>query len=395
MLVFFALALVVLLGFCGLAVDVGTLQLKQLRMQNAADAAALAAMLGAVPGPQQDAGRADASLNGFTDGANGTTVTVDNPPKTGLYAGNSAAYLATIAQTVNPAFFSGARTVTAQATALAPPSACIYLLSTTYQPSFDANGETSVASGPQISANCAFYMGRSYHFNTGSYSMQAQFLVAGTAAQSASSGGAPTPAAIFNSPITSDPLSYLSAPAIGPCVSSPPNTIGLSAPVTLYPGTYCGGLSIRNTGGNYVTFMPGTYVITGDFFVTNSSRITGTGVTFYLTQGGRCEISNTLFHLTAPTSGALQGIVFFTDRTMPTSPQYPELLMNSNNPGSTVDGIFYLPGQQISASSTLLQGNNYLAFVADSMSVQNTGLHPSLNFPFANPLRPTGGGLVQ
>ncbi len=41
MLVMFALTLTVLLAFCGLALDVGYMELTKLKLQNAADAAAL------------------------------------------------------------------------------------------------------------------------------------------------------------------------------------------------------------------------------------------------------------------------------------------------------------------------------------------------------------------
>jgi Flp pilus assembly protein TadG len=73
MLVLFACVLPVLILFCGLALDVGMLQLKQLQMQSAADAAALGAELQwerttnyTTAGYTAQA-QADAAVNGFTN----------------------------------------------------------------------------------------------------------------------------------------------------------------------------------------------------------------------------------------------------------------------------------------------------------------------------------------
>lgn len=76
----------------GLAVDAGQLYSARRTMQEAADAAAYA---GAVVRYQQGsvatayaAAVNDAALNGFTNGINGFTVTVNVPPKSGLYTGD-------------------------------------------------------------------------------------------------------------------------------------------------------------------------------------------------------------------------------------------------------------------------------------------------------------------
>lgn len=96
-----ALLFFALLFFVGLAMDAGRLYSAKRSMQEAADAAAWA---GAVvlyleqPGTplaqqQSDAiaaARADATRNGFTDGVDNTTVTVNAPPSAGsAYAGNN------------------------------------------------------------------------------------------------------------------------------------------------------------------------------------------------------------------------------------------------------------------------------------------------------------------
>src|SRR4051812_39036642 len=75
--------LVVLVGFLGLAIDSNYLELIKTRMQTAADAAALGGVQEIKMNGTANvvaAARGDAALNGFTDGQDGVTVTVNNPP---------------------------------------------------------------------------------------------------------------------------------------------------------------------------------------------------------------------------------------------------------------------------------------------------------------------------
>ena len=92
-----ALCLAVLMGFAGVAVDVGYWEYQQREQQNAADAAALGGaqqLLYSTTGcPNQSvantAGQTDAANNGFVNGGN-TTVTIANPSTIGVYAGQSS-----------------------------------------------------------------------------------------------------------------------------------------------------------------------------------------------------------------------------------------------------------------------------------------------------------------
>src|SRR5579885_2109587 len=86
-----ALALFVLFGAAAMAVDVGYLRYMQRIEQNAADSAAIA---GANEIPYNDvttAAKADAASNGFTDDGTNVIVTVNNPPSSGSYSGNTSA----------------------------------------------------------------------------------------------------------------------------------------------------------------------------------------------------------------------------------------------------------------------------------------------------------------
>src|SRR5260370_38482211 len=76
-----AISLVALVAMAGLSVDVGYARFEKRRMQTAADSAAIAAAYALnTGGNYTTAARNDSGLNGFTNGTNGVTVTVSNPP---------------------------------------------------------------------------------------------------------------------------------------------------------------------------------------------------------------------------------------------------------------------------------------------------------------------------
>lgn len=89
---------------------------------------------------------------------------------------------------------------------------------------------------------------------------------------------------------------------------------------TLYPGTYCGGISVYNT--SIVIFSAGNYIIKGGGITfAGSGAITGSGVTFYLT-GTNATYASVLINnganvtLSAPTTGTYTGVLFYQDRSI-------------------------------------------------------------------------------
>ncbi|MGH7839046.1 MAG: pilus assembly protein TadG-related protein, partial [Candidatus Binataceae bacterium] len=93
-----AIGMAGLLGLTALTTDVGMLWTTRRHMQTAADAAAVAASRALSKGASlATAADAVATLDGFTNGSSGVTVTVNNPPLSGSYAGNSS-YVETIVQ---------------------------------------------------------------------------------------------------------------------------------------------------------------------------------------------------------------------------------------------------------------------------------------------------------
>ena len=82
-----------LMGFAGLAVDVGIWEMNLRNAQGAADLAAYSAAIGANKGADTTIeAKGVAASMGFIDGDSGVTVTVRHPPISGPHAGDSAAY---------------------------------------------------------------------------------------------------------------------------------------------------------------------------------------------------------------------------------------------------------------------------------------------------------------
>ena len=157
-LVTMIVSLTILLAFLGLAIDVGYEQYMKIRMQTAADAAALGGsreLSASGTGNLVSAARGDAATNGFTNGQNSVTVTVNNPPSTGYSTSDSTAVEAIISQPV-PTFFMqvlGFSSGTVRARAVAKTegggaSACFYTLDPTMSNAF------SVSNGVNVSSSC-------------------------------------------------------------------------------------------------------------------------------------------------------------------------------------------------------------------------------------------------
>ena len=134
------LTMTVLFGFMGLALDMSYMYFHKRRMQTAADAGAIAGAQEILRGNANSAiiasAKNDSALDGFTDAANGVTVTVNNPPISGASAGNNR-FVEVIVSQAQPTWFMrvlnvNSATVAARAVAgTGPGQACVYTLNPT------------------------------------------------------------------------------------------------------------------------------------------------------------------------------------------------------------------------------------------------------------------------
>jgi len=360
-----ALCFPVLLGFLGFAADVGMLTIEKEKVQSAADSAAIAGASELNYGDWTTAAQSAAALNGFTNGSNGATVSV-NPsgdatptPLYGAYAGQSG-YLEVIVTQSSPTFFMnvfGIANMSVSARAVASQGRnpnCIYLL--------QATGTTLTSTGGSTinSPDCGIVddSSNSAAISVSGGSTVSTDSIAVVGSYSASNGTiSPTPSTGIVA--VSDPLAYLSPPtySAGSCTSNPAysyNGGGLSyhvGPGSNYSTTQSGNLVCYTSltvggNGNTVTVNPGIYVITGSLNFGNGTILGGNGVTFYITNSGQVTFNNgAAFNFTAPTSGTFNGILFYQDRS---DTQTATLLGGTN---ATMQGILYFPDAALNFSN--------------------------------------------
>lgn len=395
-LVLAAVCIVVLISMLGLSIDAGLLRYQKRQLQTMADASALAAALEipACAGTTTCAAMKSAAADALTENGwssnllehcatpSGTKLelTLNNPPcalSTDPNAGN-ANYVETIVSEPVPTVFArvfGVNTVTVSARAestFKPQAQCVYFLS-------QASPQSSLSMTNQnITPSCGFYLGRSYTFS-GASSTGGQYTVTGNAS---SSTGTVSPAPNFNAPIEADPLSSLTAPSYGGCTYT--NYV-VNTATTLHSGVYCGGLTIAPNSGSSnvaVSFSAGLYIVLGPLTISKAT-LSGSGVMFYLSQGngysyGTSTLSDVSGTLTAQTSGTYQGILYYSDPSLPIGKA--QLTFQNWNPNTRMDGILYLPRQELVTSNVTLQGTNYFGVVADYAVMNNTAFNPSANY---------------
>ncbi len=421
MIVNFVLMLTILLGCCALALDIGLLELKRLQMQNAADAGALGGMqefdrtyttAGTPPLPTavKTAAAADATQNGFTQGVNSVTVTTVNAPA-GYWANDYSAVQTTVSQPATFGFAGilrpGATTVSAQAVAYAAP--CAYFMGTYYAPIYTYNGAST-----GTYATCPIYVNASLYNDYFATARARAIRVSGPAGNSSVSPGTTPP--YYSVPSLADPLGWITSPTFSSCGSHPlPTVITLpTVPVTLYPGTYCGGITITAVAlSATVTFSPGLYIITGGITWQGATVTSSGGVTLFFTKGGGYGYGKILItnnpataqpsniSLTAPTTdaqGGIPGILVFGDRNwVPLNPVLPRDF-GVQYANLTGDGIWYMTNTGIGLGQSLNWNcPNYCGIVTDNTYIYASNIRWNANYsvlPGGNPFRPRGT-LVQ
>ena len=356
-LVLGALALVVLVLMAGLGVDVGFLRYQKLQMQKAADAGAIAAASALItygPGGQGEitaAAQNDTSANGFTNGKNGISVKVNNPPQSGPFTGDLA-YVEVIVAQVQPTFFmrllgSNYYGVNvrgrAVSSSLGSASSCIFALDPTDADSLIIEGRVSINSNCGIRVNSS---SSAAFEKRGSGNVTVSPTVAGIGVVGlAQVGGSGTidPTPVTGIPGFGDPLSGVPAPAVGNCKRT--QTFTIKTPQVVPLGVYCGGISVETNG--LVSFESGTYVLFGGLAVQPNyyPTLIGNQVTFYNTGSAAYPYAPITITgsasslLTAPTSGPLAGILVFQDRSIVSNQ------MNTINAsrGELYTGALYFP----------------------------------------------------
>lgn len=394
-----ALSLVLILSILGFGVDVGHLLFVKRSMQNAVDAAALAAALEAracsgtsACTAMQAAAQNALTENGFTattvltnctgTAGTGVTLTLNNPPCAISGDPNSGKtnYAEVMVSQPVPTYFANLMglhsvTITTRAEAargLGGP--CIYALNPT-------GPAITILAGIIVKSRCPI-VDESTSSNAlscviGAFLYAPRISVSG-GSQSLLCLAASQPQTYMPTPVPADPLAYLPAPstandACGTSTSSPyygsssPVNITLGGNVVFNPGVYCGGISLTAALLSTIKFNPGIYILkdhTGFLGVTQGglnitlnelTSITGNGVMFYnegsqgslmvvepVSGGSLLSLSNV--SLSAPTTGTYAGILFFQAHGSTPSAVFVANLINN----SKLEGAIYLPDGDVS-----------------------------------------------
>jgi hypothetical protein len=377
-MVLVCVSLVAIMGMIAVVTDFSFLQDQRNIMQTAADSAAVAGAEELNYGDQVAAGQADAASNGYTNGTASVTVALNSPPTMGPNTSNSGYVEAIVTKPVATYFLRalGVSTITVSARAVAyegnGPN-CIYVLNPNASGAFSANGNVTVNSSCGLMVDSSSSSGMTIN---GNVTVTAPTIgVVGNYTSNGNSSYSPTPK--IGVIAASDPLAYLQEPAVGSCAhtgfSLNGNTGSTGSPYQMYAGTYCGGISVN--GNSVLHFNAGTYILAGGGMLINgNSTMTGTGVTFYNTTGsggyGAITLNgNSQANFSAPTSGALAGILFFQDRSIPSSGASSTI---NGNSASTFDGAIYFPTTLLTFNGNS-SANGYSIVVANELVLNGNG----------------------
>lgn len=324
-----SLALPAILGVTALSVDLGLWYKSRREYQTAADAGAISAAWQRLKGKGGllAAATADAARNGVVTGS-GVTIEVNNPPKSGDYAGESEAVevVVTVPEKTMLAslVYQGSVTNVVRAVGLIEVTgeACVLALNSTAASALKIWGNTSVQAlncvlGSNSNASSSINIG-------GSSILTAESLwSAGGILDSGSTTLVKPP--ISDAWALEDPYKNLTVSGMGSClVNNPPN---YNSTQTLSPGRYCGSMKFGAQAN--ITLQPGTYYIDkGDLTVNAGAKIrcncTGSeGVTFVLTSSGSPSQTGSVtinggadIQLNAPSDPAnyYKGVLFYQDQ---------------------------------------------------------------------------------
>lgn len=430
--VFFTVAFLFLVGMVGLAIDTGLAFSGVRQAQTAADSAALAGAFeryyGHTDADVQGYALYEAEQHGFEDGVDNVTVSVNSPPTSGYYSGDSDFVEVVITHDISTVFIKllGHNQINYSARAVAngviPSSACVYALGSSHEKALH------VSSGSELVANCGIHANSTnnsgLYVDSGSKVEGSSVDVVGGAHKS---GSTISPQANEGAASVSDPLGSLPAPSFtyGDCdYHGSSKGGGIYEPYeidsqkkTIYPGNYCGGIFVK--GDAEVTMEPGTYILQGGGLVVDGSdaELTGDGIFIYNTCAKKsCSDYGSSYDkeefnpLEVKSSGTLElaacsqasstsceslieddfeDIFWYTDQDAPETSKPQDDPVNSINSSASAEfsGVFYAPSQYLDISSnTDVTASNgvfitkYLLVASDSsLSVTHDSNSPGLS----------------
>lgn len=331
----FALTLPIVVGAAGFGVETSYWYYNSLRLQAMADAAAYAGALEKVSGSDKPTIIAAATQSAASNGLGSGTIVVNTPPASGPNMAKKAVEVIVgqkLDRMFSAIFMPGQVSEQARAVALITDAskACMEALDQTAPQAVSFSGNTSVKV-----THCVI-MSNSNAPDAiklqGSASLQADCLISAGGVSLSNPVTTVCAAPITQALPAADPFADLPTPtAANPCQND--------NKATLSPGTYCSGMNLK---GN-VTLSPGVYVVQGSFKINANAAIIGSGVTIFMSGSSTVSMNgNASVKLSAPTSGAYSGVLFYGDRTgIAASSTF------NGTADSLLTGAIYFPKQQV------------------------------------------------
>lgn len=393
-----ALAIPCLVAMIGLGVDAGKLFNDRRTIQTAADAAALAGAMNLNNGTYAAAAKAASAANGYTDGADNTTVVINNGPTWALsnYKGQANYIEATVTKTESTIFmavfgFSSVNvTARAVATNQAPGNGCVYTLGQTgtdltVQGNLGINAPDCDFNIDSSSTNAVVETGK------GGSVITSAVGVVGPISDAKNTYADFTPTPVGNVVPYSDPLATMQYPytctlttgcscpsASSICATNPDTSMPatcattlqgqIKTTLTLSPGCYdLGGGASLSAQAN-VTMSPGVYFLrNGALNLQAGATLNGTSITMVMTGNSTITMGGSPnMNISAPdTSGTFPGILYYQ---VP-SDTSPLTIIGSGT--ETIEGVFYAPTADITYQGSG-GGTIYTDFVSKTLTLAGT-----------------------
>ena len=360
----FALALPVVLGALGTAVDFGTHAMKQSTLQSASDSAALAGAKEMALSSSSDSSITVSALAFLAeqlkaqDSAAVGTVVIDRKLGTVKVTTVEAwqpFFAHVLSQDVTPVVAS------ATASLVGASSICVLTLNT------NSNRALHMDKVAKLTANgCGVYSNSKN--NSGITVDQSAVMKASLvcSAGGVKQKGTISPSALTDCPAVDDPLVGRLGLNVAGCDYNNFKIAGGNQ--TLNPGRYCGGLEVTNTAS--VQLQPGDYIIKdGPLKVSDTAIFSGKHVGFYLSgNGATIEFTgNAEVSLTGSITPEMSGLLFFEDRAAPMGRQHKI----ESTLVKTLTGTIYLPrGFLMITPNAVVAGQSaYTAIISDRLEL--------------------------
>jgi Flp pilus assembly protein TadG len=386
-IVLIGLTLPAFVGAMGLAAEISYWQLHHRAMQNAADAAAIAAATNGGANYAAEAKAVTANY-GFTDGSGNVSVSATNPSTapgctTNCYVvtltDQVSLFLSQVVGYLGSTTVNGKRVTTISATAVATVnpaySYCIVALAGSGKAGISANGV------PDANLNGCNVMSNTSADCTG-HDLNARF----GDAHGTSSGCGTTQHS--GRPTASDPYASLASniPANTCNGTYPQEPSGKNdpplPPANQWAGSYalpavnvvCGDQQLTGNTNMSNTVL----VIENGQLDTNGFTLSGTGLTvvFTGTNGGSYQHIPTgggTLNITAPTDGAWSGVAIYQDPNLTTN---VDVSAAGNTPTWDISGLVYLPHSSVTLSGAVnksANGESCFNLVVDNITINGTG----------------------